>query len=105
MDEQYINVPGAWFETGWTDAEAAEFKARAVTAKTTVDDVERGQMLEWLFVHALDSAVNIPITLPVDRVFWWPWVKNYWGEANQNVIRPPVELAWVDEALKKEMGY
>ena len=105
FNDQYINTPGAWFETGWTDAEAMEFAEREVTAETTVDDVERGEMLEWLFVHALDSAVDIPITMPVDRVFWWPWVKNYWGEVNQNVIRSPVELAWVDEALKKEMGY
>ena len=38
---------------------------------------------------------------------WWPWVKNYHGEMSVGAIRPgPIySRIWIDEALKKKMGY
>ena len=98
--EQYIPPKGSWFYPGWDDP---EFEELLMTAKTTIDDVERGVLLEKVFLRCLDSCVNIQICLPMTTCYWWPWVKNYWGEVNQNVLRAPVELMWIDQNLKEEM--
>ena len=38
---------------------------------------------------------------------WWPWVKNYGGELRAGAVRPGPIYAriWVDQELKKKMGY
>ncbi|KRB82160.1 ABC transporter substrate-binding protein [Noviherbaspirillum sp. Root189] len=49
------------------------------------------------------------ILLPTPYVYtgWWPWVKNYGGELRAGAERPgPIHARiWVDQALKKQMGY
>ena len=39
--------------------------------------------------------------------FACPWVKNYYGEraAGNNEPGPAYALIWIDQPLKKEMGY
>lgn len=39
---------------------------------------------------------------------WWPWVKNYYGEADSGGsgnAAIPAAYAWIDQDLKKEMGF
>jgi peptide/nickel transport system substrate-binding protein len=40
-------------------------------------------------------------------IYWWPWIKNYYGERNANAQEYAVFLAhaWIDQELKKAMGY
>ena len=49
------------------------------------------------------------IFLPSSYVYtgWWPWVKNYGGELRAGAERPgPIHARmWVDQALKKQMGF
>ena len=49
------------------------------------------------------------IVLPSAYVYtgWWPWVKNYGGELRAGAERPaPIHARmWVDQELKKKMGY
>ncbi|MBA7554131.1 hypothetical protein ES705_46743 [subsurface metagenome] len=39
--------------------------------------------------------------------FWWPWVKNYYGERHATDIQLATYMAhaWLDQNLKAEMGY
>ena len=41
--------------------------------------------------------------------YWWPWVKNYYGEYGVQDdafgVAPIIALAWIDQDLKAEMGY
>jgi peptide/nickel transport system substrate-binding protein len=40
--------------------------------------------------------------------FWWPWLKNYYGEANVGDWGNPMPILayiWIDQDLKNEMGY
>ena len=53
---------------------------------------------------------NVPyVFLPVPDFFtvWWPWVKNYNGEIHAGGMRPApiIARAWIDQDLKKKMGY
>lgn len=50
----------------------------------------------------------IPISIIPTRIYWWPWVKNYWGAYTIQDDCNFSELAaflWVDQDLKAEMGY
>ena len=50
----------------------------------------------------------IPLSIVPQRIYWWPWLKNYYGsfsiqdDCNFAEMMP---YAWIDEGLKKEMGY
>jgi len=49
------------------------------------------------------------LMLPTAYVYtgWWPWVKNYGGELSVGALRdgPIHARLWVDQALKKKMGF
>jgi len=50
----------------------------------------------------------IPISIIPTKIYWWPWVKNYWGAYTIQDDCNFGELAaflWVDQDLKEEMGY
>jgi peptide/nickel transport system substrate-binding protein len=38
---------------------------------------------------------------------WWPWVKNYEGEMYAGAVRasPLYARSWIDQKLKKSMGF
>jgi peptide/nickel transport system substrate-binding protein len=38
---------------------------------------------------------------------WWPWVKNYEGEMYVGPVRtsPLYARSWIDQRLKKSMGF
>ena len=47
------------------------------------------------------------LPIPYNYAAWWPWVKNYDGELRAGAVRPGPIYAriWVDQELKKKMGY
>jgi hypothetical protein len=49
------------------------------------------------------------IWLPTPYVFtaWWPWVKNYDGELRAGAVRsgPIYARAWIDQEMKKKLGF
>jgi len=49
----------------------------------------------------MEQAYAIAKPAPYNYNFWWPWLKNYYGQATGFVAR----YAWVDQELKKSMGY
>ncbi len=65
-----------------------------------------GQMKE-LTKYVVDQAFVIPDVLGVKKIFWWPWIKNYSGEFSLGYYNGNgwAEYVWMDQALKKSMGY
>lgn len=62
---------------------------------------QAGQLLAPEFTH-------IPFNLNPTRNYWWPWVKNYYGEVTATddaTWAPVVKFCWIDQNVKKEMGY
>ena len=64
-------------------------------------------MVKELTVKILDQAPVI--WLPVGYAYsaWWPWVKNYNGELRAGAQRggPIYARIWIDQEMKKEMGF
>jgi peptide/nickel transport system substrate-binding protein len=64
-------------------------------------------VMKKLAVYCMDKAPAIWLPGGYFYNAWWPWVKNYYGELRVGAWRPGPIFAriWVDEELKKKMGY
>jgi peptide/nickel transport system substrate-binding protein len=71
------------------------------------DEEKRKAMIREMTREILDKAPYI--WLPTGYVYsvWWPWVKNYNGELTAGAARPgPIySRIWIDQDLKKSMGF
>ena len=68
---------------------------------------KRQQMLKEMTREILDKAPYVWLPTPYVYTAWWPWVKNYNGELRAGAVRPGPIYAriWVDQEMKKKMGY
>ena len=57
--------------------------------------------------YAVSQAYAIPVPYNYKYTFWWPWVKGYTGETSAGYYNVPnwVQYVWVDQELKRSMGY
>lgn len=71
------------------------------------DEARRQQMLRAMNREILDKAPHIWLPTPYRYTAWWPWVKNYNGELRAGAERPgPIHSRiWIDQELKKKMGF
>jgi hypothetical protein len=60
-----------------------------------------------LMKYSLDQAWAIPFPSAPQGTFWWPWLKNYHGEASMGFWNSPnwVNWVWIDQALKRALGH
>ena len=93
-----------WNPSMHTDA---EFDAKMDEVYRTKDEAKRQVLLRELTARAVADAPYV--WLPTQYVYsaWWPWVKNYNGELSVGSIRPGPIYAriWLDQEMKKKMGY
>ncbi len=71
------------------------------------DEAKVNQIHKDLMKYVLDQAWVIPTPDTYMYVFWWPWLKNYHGEGSVGWDNGPswTKWAWVDQTLKRSMGY
>ena len=71
------------------------------------DEKKRIETLRRLTREILAEAPYIWLPTPYVHTAWWPWVKNYGGELRAGAVRPgPIySRIWVDQTMKKEMGF
>ena len=93
-----------WNPSGWSDA-AYDKKMDEVYAER--DEGKRQAMLKEMTREILDKAPYIWLPTLYMYTAWWPWVKNYNGEMRAGSVRPGPIYAriWIDQELKKKMGY
>ncbi len=93
-----------WNPSQYSDPEFDK-KMAAVYAEPEED--KRKVMLRDLNREILDKAPYIWLPIPYVYTAWWPWVKNYGGELRAGSERPgPIHARmWVDQDLKKKMGF
>ena len=83
------------------------FDAKIAEMYREPDESKRQAMAKELTREILDKAPYIWLPTPYIYTAWWPWVKNYGGELRAGAVRPGPIYArmWVDQELKKKMGY
>jgi peptide/nickel transport system substrate-binding protein len=93
-----------WNPSQWTDASLDEKMAEAYRER---DEEKRKLMIREMTREIVEKAPYI--WLPTEYVYsaWWPWVKNYNGELRAGATRPGPIYArlWIDQELKKKIGY
>ncbi|MBI4188237.1 MAG: ABC transporter substrate-binding protein [Chloroflexi bacterium] len=57
--------------------------------------------------YVIEQAWQIQFPSPYIYHVWWPWLKNYHGEHYLGIstIWYPLKYVWLDQALKKSMGF
>ena len=100
-----IGTPGQMFNRGsWHDPVYYEAIYKGVE---TVDDAERAAIQKEAAQYFHDQIAQIGLPSPKYLVYWWPWMKNYFGETETMYYHASDLIArmWIDQDLKKEMGY
>jgi len=67
-------------------------------------------MLKEENLRGMELCREIPYAYPVGALFWAPWLKGHSGEFGtgggaERGIGTLYKYMWVDQDLKKEMGY
>jgi peptide/nickel transport system substrate-binding protein len=70
-------------------------------------DKKINDMLKKLVVYAIEQDPAVILPQSYNYTVWWPWVKNYYGErrVGQQRSGPIHARTWIDQELKKKMGY
>ena len=98
-------LKGQYFDTSIWDDKA--FEARLATVYTERDEAKQQVTVKALSREIIDKAPYIWLPTPYVYTAWWPWVKNYEGELFVGSARaaPIYARIWVDQAMKKKMGF
>ena len=93
-----------WNPSQWTDP---EYDRKMAAAYLERDEGKRQAMLKAMTREILDKAPYIWLPTAYIYTAWWPWVKNYNGELRAGAVRPGPIYAriWVDQEMKKKMGF
>ena len=93
-----------WNPSMWSDP---AFDAKMAETYATRDEEKRKALVRELTREIVDKAPHIWLPSPYVYTAWWPWVKNYGGELRAGAVRPGPIYAriWLDQEMKKKMGY
>jgi peptide/nickel transport system substrate-binding protein len=98
-------LKGQYVNTSLWDDKA--FEAKLATVYTERDEAKQQATIKALSREIIDKAPYIWLPTPYAYTAWWPWVKNYEGELFVGSARaaPIYARIWVDQAMKKKMGF
>jgi peptide/nickel transport system substrate-binding protein len=84
-----------------------EFTRRVNAMYEERDESKRQKIARELTREILDKAPYIWLPTGYTYAAWWPWVKNYGDERYAGAARPGPIYAriWIDQALKKKLGF
>jgi len=86
----------------YVDEAAKEVKSLAIT-----DFYASMELCRPLCIYLIEQAYCVPAPFYPTHAMWWPWLKNYTGEAMIGYWGADswAEYTWIDQDLKKSMGY
>ncbi len=84
-----------------------EFDKRMAEVYLEPEESKRQLLIKLMTRDIVEKAPYIWLPTPIGNTAWWPWVKNYDGELRAGAERPgPIHARmWVDQAMKKKMGF
>jgi peptide/nickel transport system substrate-binding protein len=93
-----------WNPSMWADP---AFDKKMESVDREPDEEKRKVLIRELTREILDKAPHIWMPTAKGFTAWWPWVKNYDGEHTAGAVRPwPIySRIWIDQDLKKKMGF
>lgn len=90
----------AEYSDPWVDQ---QFKLGAAT----IDPAKRNAIFKDVALKILDDVPYLPTAAPARMVAYWPWLRNYYGEIEGAYYQymPMVTTLWIDQGMKKSMGF
>ena len=90
--------------TGYDDPKYNELFYQAMAE---MDYDKMTAMSRELFEMIIETAIIMPLGDGHDITYAWPWVRNYFGEIDTGFVSigPIAARIWIDQAMKREMGY
>jgi peptide/nickel transport system substrate-binding protein len=79
----------------------------SIVRNPNLTDKQAFEAIKKLSIYIMDQVPCIILPTAYLYTAWWPWVKNYYGELCVGAYRsgPIMARIWIDEELKKKMGY
>jgi peptide/nickel transport system substrate-binding protein len=95
---------GGW--ANWGSYSNPEVDRLCIEAAASFDDDEVVRLVKEASLIVMRECPKVPLYARIYRHYWWPWLKNYYGELTIADEGPGqlMAYAWIDQALKKEMG-
>jgi peptide/nickel transport system substrate-binding protein len=99
-------TPGFTNQAAINDPVVNEMLPKIRLAAST-DQKASFKLTREMVMHVYDQAYAIPRPAYRTAMFWWPWIKNYSGENSVGYYNMGnwAMFAWIDQPLKKSMGY
>ena len=93
-----------WNPAIYSDPEMDKRMAATVLER---DEGKRKILVKLMTRDIVEKAPYIWLPTPIGNTAWWPWVKNYDGELRAGSERPgPIHARmWIDQTMKKKMGF
>jgi peptide/nickel transport system substrate-binding protein len=76
-----------------------------ITAERDRD--KRNALIKEVGLIVLGDVPNVPYGTTPSGHYWWPWVRNHFGERaiTDGQLQELFGYVWMDQSLKAEMGY
>ncbi len=100
-------VGGAYNYIMITDPHITNLYGKVWQFENINNQAERDRLAKEATIYTISQAYYIDIPSPYQYDAWWPWVKNYYGVRgkSQSCFNECVRWIWLDQELKREMGY
>ncbi|MEM1249328.1 MAG: ABC transporter substrate-binding protein, partial [Acidobacteriota bacterium] len=71
------------------------------------DEGRRKELIHRFTAEIVGEAPYLWLPSQYYYTAWWPWVQNYGGELRAGAVRPAPIYArlWIDQEMKREMGF
>lgn len=93
-----------WNPSMWSDP---EHDRRLDEILSTRDEARRIELIRSFTADIVAEAPYLWLPSQYFYTAWWPWVQNYGGELRAGAVRPAPIYArlWIDQEMKREMGF
>jgi len=81
-----------------------------VQSKAAMGEMDVNKRTDLITKFCQDALLDvgfIPMANPYLLNCYWPWLKNYYGEIESGYFNeiPMIKEIWIDQSLKKSLGY
>jgi len=73
-----------------------------------LDVAKQDQQIKEAGFILMRDVPSIPVSITPQRIYWWPWLKNYYGSytiQDDCNFAEMIPYMWIDKDLKAKMGY
>jgi peptide/nickel transport system substrate-binding protein len=105
--EQSLYAVRNWVNASLINEPYVDETAKAVKSLAITDFHASMELCRPLCIYLIEQAYCVPAPFYPTYSMWWPWLKNYSGEISIGYWGTDhwSQFIWIDQALKKSMGY